>query len=156
MSNFSLAGPVSGLRDLSNESRIISAPWSRLIRGIGLGQYPVDFDAVIAGYIRETFDQLAAKVSPSNCYHLFCRGLADFILTVAAPTCALGDNEIRPMVGPLLQAARAERNPYYRSMAGSLVMDCFAKLGLDLSLLVNDALDFPAEVLGMLDEISPD
>jgi hypothetical protein len=35
-------------------------------------------------------------------------------------------------------------------------MDSFAKLGLDPSLLVNDERDFPAEVLGMLDEIAPD
>jgi hypothetical protein len=135
---------------------MISAPWSRMIRGIGLGQYPIDYDPAIAGNIRKTFDQLAAKVLPSNSYTLFCRALADFVLKVSAPT---GDGDARAIeqaVGPLLEAARVERNPYYRSMAGSLVMDSFAKLGLDLSLLVNDGLDFPAEVLGMLDEIAPD
>jgi len=156
MANISLIKPVSGLSDLSNESRMISAPWSRMIRGIGLGQYPIDYDPVIARHIRETFDQLAAKVSRSNYYTLFCRALADFVLTVAGSTGGRGDSGIAQAVGPLLQVARAERNPYYRSMAGSLVMDSFAKLGLDLSLLVNDELDFPAEVLGMLDEIAPD
>jgi hypothetical protein len=147
--------PVSGLGDLSNESRMISAPWSRMIRGIGLGQYPVDYDPAIAGHIRETFDRLAAKVSPSNSYTLFCRALADFVLAAADPDG--GDRAgIGQAVGPLLDAARAERNPYYRAMAGSLVMDCFAKLGLDRTLLVDGRLDFPAEVLGMLDEIAPD
>ncbi|HEX6355712.1 hypothetical protein [Actinophytocola sp.] len=152
MTTLSLTAPVSGLSDLSNETRMIFAPWSRMIRGIGLGQYPVDYDPAIAGHIRETFDQLAAKVSPSNAYHLFCRALADFVLTAADPA----GERLEEAVGPLLQAARAERNPYYRAMAGSLVMDSFAKLGLDRSLLVNDELDFPAEVLGMLDEIAPD
>jgi hypothetical protein len=146
--------PISGLNDLSNESRMISAPWSRMIRGIGLGQYPVDYDPTIAGYIRETFDQLAAK-APANSYTLFCRALADFVLKVSDPDD--GDRvNVEQAVGPLLDAVRAEANPYYRSMAGSLVMDSFAKLGLDLSLLVNDDLDFPAEVLAMLDEIAPD
>ncbi len=135
---------------------MISAPWSRMIRGIGLGQYPIDYDPAIAGHIRETFDQLAAKVLPSNYYTLFCRALADFVLKVADPTGGSDRAGIEQAVGPLLEAARAERNPYYRALAGSLVMDSFAKLGLDLSLLVNDELDFPAEVLGMLDEIAPD
>jgi hypothetical protein len=156
MTTSSLTTPVSGLHDLSNESRMISAPWSRMIRGIGLGQYPVDYDPTIAGHIRDTFDRLAAKVSPSNSYTMFCRVLADFVLTVADPTGGRDDTAIEQAVGPLLQAARAERNPYYRAMAGSLVMDSFAKLGLELSLLVNDELDFPAEVLGMLDDIAPD
>lgn len=156
MKTFSLTTPISGLSDLPTESRMISAPWSRMIRGIGLGQYPIDYDPTIAGRIRETFDQLATKVSPSNSYTLFCRALADFVLTAADPTGGQADTGVGPAVGPLLQTARAERNPYYRSMAGSLVMDSFAKLGLDLSLLVNDELDFPGEVLGMLDEIAPD
>jgi hypothetical protein len=156
MTTVSLTTPVSGLSDLSNESRMISAPWSRLIRGIGLGQYPVNYDPAIAGHIRETFDQLAAKVAPSDTYTPFCRALADFVLTAADSTGARADTGIEQAVGPLLLAARAERNPYYRALAGSLVMDSFAKLGLDPSLLVNDELDFPAEVLAMLDDVAPD
>src|SRR5262249_4982494 len=103
---------------------------------------------------RDTFDQLAAKVLPSNHYTLFCRELADFVLRVndpADPFPGLGE-----AVGPLLDAARAEPNPYYRAMTGSLVMDSFAKLGLPLSLLVGGGRDSPAEVLATLDEIEPD
>src|SRR4051812_26375341 len=156
MTTISRTLPISGLNDLSNESRMISAPWSRMIRGVGLGQYPIDYDPAIAGHIRDTFDRLAAKVSSSNSYTLFCRALADFVLRVADPAGGPDRAGIEQEVGLLLAAARAERNPYYRTMAGSLVMDSFAKLGVDRSLLVNDQLDFPAEVLGMLDEIAPD
>jgi hypothetical protein len=141
------------LDDLSTESRMISAPWSRMIRGVGLGQYPIDFDPAVAGYLRETFDQLADK-TPGP-YTLFCRALTDFVLTVADPNHP-DRTRIENAVGPLLEAARAETNPYYRTMAGTLVMDSFAKLGLGTSLLVNAGLDFPAEVLGMLDRIAPD
>ncbi|MDH6132686.1 hypothetical protein P3T37_002072 [Kitasatospora sp. MAA4] len=146
--------PVSGLGDLPKESRMIATPWSRMLRGIGLGQYPVDFDPSVAGHLRDTFDRLAAKVSPSDGYTLFSRELTEFILKVAEP----GRDRawIEPAVGPLLDSARAVPNPYYRVTAGSILMDAFAKLGLDLSLLVNQGLDFPAEVLGMIDEIAPD
>lgn len=150
MTTFSVTTPVSGLDDLTNETRMIFAPWSRMIRGIGLGQYPIDFDPRVAGYLRETFAELDAKVSPDNAYARFCGVLTDFVLT--AQTGAVIDDA----VAPLLDAARAERNPYYRAMAGSLVMDSFAKLGLDVSLLINDERDFPGEVLRILDEIAPD
>ena len=156
MTKISRTAPVSGLTDLSNESRMIIAPWSRLIRGIGLGQYPIDYDPVAAGHIRETFDQLTAKVSPSNAYTSFCRTLADTVLTVADPAASSDEAWLEQSVEPLLRSVRAEGNPYYRAMAGSIVMDFLAKLGLDRSLLVNDERDFPAEVLAMLDEIEPD
>ncbi|WP_309115263.1 hypothetical protein [Saccharothrix sp.] len=146
--------PVSGLTDLSNESRMITAPWSRMIRALGLGQYPVDYDPAVAGHIGRALDQLAAKVLPSNAYALFCRDLGDFVLKVNDP--ARDRTWVDQAVEPLLDAARAERNPYYRALAGCLVMDSFAKLGLDVSLLVNDRRDFPAEVLDTLDEIAPD
>ncbi|GAA1854418.1 hypothetical protein [Myceligenerans crystallogenes] len=148
--------PVSGLQDLSNESRMIVAPWSRLIRGIGLGQYVIDFDPAIAGHVRTTFDQLSGKLGGAQPYADFCRQLAEFTLLVADPAHAVNQAEILRSVGPLLDAARAEPNPYFRAMAGSLVMDTFAKLGVDRSLLVDGTLDFPAEVLAVLDEIAPD
>lgn len=146
--------PISGLDEMPTESRMIATPWSRMLRGIGLGQYPVAYDPAVAGHIRDTFDRLAAKISPSDGYTLFCRELADFALKAAEP----GRDRawIEPAVPPLLDAVRSVPNPYYRATAGSILMDAFAKLDLDLSLLVNDASDFPAEVLGMLDEIAPD
>ncbi|MFI6173283.1 hypothetical protein ACIBCN_41350 [Nocardia sp. NPDC051052] len=146
--------PISGLSDMPNESRMIATPWSRMLRGLGLGQYPIDYDPTVAGHIRDAFDQLAKKVSQSDGYTLFCREMADFTLKVAD---SRRDRAwIASAVGPLLEAVRSVPNPYYRATAGSILMDAFAKLNLDLSLLVHDELDFPAEVLGMLDEIAPD
>lgn len=148
--------PVSGLDDLSNESRMIAAPWSRLIRGIGLGQYPIDYDPAIAGHLRTTFDLIAEKVPRSTSYPHFCRALAEFVLQVVDPAAEPDEARTARSVASLLDVARAERNPYFRAMAGSLVLDTFAKLGLDMSLLVDGELDFPAEVLAALDEIAPD
>lgn len=152
MSPLPRALPVSGLNELSTESRMIATPWSRMLRGIGLGQYPIDYDRVVAGHIRATFDQLVTRVSEPDTYTRFCRDLADFILKVADPD---SDRSwIEAAVGPLLESVRSVPNPYYRAVAGSILMDAFAKL--NLTMLVGDGVDFPAEVLSMLDEITPD
>jgi hypothetical protein len=148
--------PVTGLDDLTNESRMIATPWSRMVRGIGLGQYPIDYDPVAAGWIRQTFDRLASRVPDSNSYTLFARRLADLILRVVDPADDLSSAELEEALRSVLDAARAERNPYYRLMAGCILMDAVAKLGLDRTLLVNDRTDVPQETLAVLDRIQPD
>ncbi|MFF1823211.1 hypothetical protein ACFVWG_38275 [Kribbella sp. NPDC058245] len=132
--------------ELSNESRMIATPWSRMVRGIGLGQYPVDYDPVAAEWVRRTFDQLSRRVSPANSYTLFARHLSELILQVNDPN-AFAD--VNALLDPVLAAVRAEQNPYYRLMAGCILLDSFAKLQLDVPA------DFPAEVLAGLDAIEP-
>ncbi|MFF5805065.1 hypothetical protein [Streptomyces sp. NPDC012746] len=148
--------PVAGLDDLSNESRMIATPWSRMVRGIGLGQYPVDYDPDAAARIRHTFGLLEAKVPASNSYTLFSRLLADLILRAADPAEEFPRSEQQRALGPVLDAVRAERNPYYRLMTGCILLDSFAKLGLDRTLLLNDTEDVPGEVLAMADLIEAD
>ncbi|GHF50295.1 hypothetical protein FHX82_003874 [Amycolatopsis bartoniae] len=138
--------PVTGLADLTAESRMIATPWSRMVRGIGLGQYPVEYDPVAAARIRDAFGRLTAKTS--GAYTRFSRLLAELVLDVADPSSGA---DVEKALGPVLEAARAERNPYWRLMAGCILMDAFAKLGLDSSLLGG----LPAEVLAVLDEIEP-
>jgi hypothetical protein len=150
----STSPPVAGLDDLSNESRMISTPWSRMVRGIGLGQYPIEYDPVIAARIRQAFDLLVAKV-PANAYTRFSRLLADLILTAEDPDAGLSRTEVEMALGPIMHAVRSERNPYYRLMAGCILMDAFAKLGLDRTLLVNENTDIPGEVLATVDQIEP-
>jgi hypothetical protein len=152
----SLHLPVAGLSDLSNESRMISTPWSRMVRGIGLGQYPIDYDPAAAARIRQTFDLLAAKVPVSNSYTLFSWLLADLILKIEEPTGGFLRAEVEQALGPILDAVRSEQNPYHRLMAGCILMDAFAKLSLDRTLLVNEEMDFPREILAVADQIKPD
>jgi hypothetical protein len=152
MISVSRSVPVSGLGDLSTESRVIATPWSRMLRGIGLGQYPIDYDAQIAAWIREHFDLLAAKVSSSDAYTRVCRDLANFILRIEES--GSKGAWIEQAVDRLIESVRSVSNPYYRAMAGSIVMDAFAKL--DLSPLLVGERRFPAEVLRMLDQIAPD
>ncbi len=155
MASASPAPPVTGLDDLTTESRMIATPWSRMVRGIGLGQYPIDYDPVAAERIRHTFDLLAAKVPTTNSYTLFARLLADLILNVANPAADFSRVDVGSAVGSIVDAVRSEENPYYRVTAGSILMDAFAKLGLDHKLLINEWMDFPAEILAATDQIRP-
>ncbi|MGN8048176.1 hypothetical protein ACTJKO_00705 [Curtobacterium sp. 22159] len=144
--------PVAGLDDLSNETRTIATPWIRMLRGIGLGQYPIDYDAAIADHLRDTFTRLTAKV-PGDAYTTFSEHLADFVLRTVDPHAEERGGYTETLV--LVGAVRAIPNPYYRALAASILMDAFAKLRLG-SLLVSGHLDFPAEALDMLDQITPD
>ena len=148
--------PVDGLHQLSNETRMIATPWSRMVRGIGLGQHPVDYSPQAAAWIRHTFDLLTAKGVERSAYTRFSRLLAELVLTVADPARRWYRSDVERALGPILDAVRAEENPYFRLMAGCILMDAFAKLGLDVDLLVNAGTDFPAEMLAVVDAIEPD
>ncbi|WP_329275269.1 hypothetical protein [Streptomyces sp. NBC_01451] len=152
------AVPVHGLRHLSNETRVMATPWSRMVRGIGLGQYPIPYDPQGAARIRQAFGLLAAKGVERGAYTRFSRLLADLVLDVVDPDRPLRRADLEERLGPVLDAVRAEENPYFRIMAGCILMDAVAKLGLDRSLLVNSAagIDFPAEMLAVVDTIEPD
>ncbi|WP_330301353.1 hypothetical protein [Streptomyces sp. NBC_00503] len=148
--------PVDGLRHLSNETRMIATPWSRMVRGIGLGQYPVAYDPAAAERIRRTFALLDAKGVTASGYTRFSRLMAEFVLGVLDPARPLRGSDLEEALGPVLEAVRAQENPYFRLMAGCIVMDSFAKLGLDRSPLLNADTDFPAEILAVADAIEPD
>ncbi|MCC3767040.1 hypothetical protein K6I34_003629 [Streptomyces sp. UNOC14_S4] len=148
--------PVDGLRHLSNETRMIATPWSRMVRGTGLGQYPVAYDPAAAARIRHTFALLAGKGADRSAYTRFSRLLTDLVLDVVDPARSLRREDLAKAVGPILDTVRAEENPYFRLMAGCILMDAFAKLRLDKALLVNADTDFPAEMLAVADTIEPD
>ncbi|WP_322044534.1 hypothetical protein [Paraburkholderia sp. J67] len=155
MTSNSIFSPVTGLHNLSNESRIITTPWSRMVRGIGLGQYPVVYDPAVAARISYAFSLLAEKVTASNVYTQFSRLLTELILSVVNPTCCVADTAVETALVPILRTIRTETNPYWRLMASCILIDAVAKLDLDRSLLSNDQLDFPSELVAMLNEIQP-
>ncbi|MBL0887397.1 hypothetical protein [Myceligenerans indicum] len=148
--------PVAGLDDLGNESRVIATPWSRLVRGIGLGQYPAAFDPQAADRIRTAFALIGNRVTDANSYHRFSRLMAGFVLDVTDPRVALDRRETERHVTEVLNAVRSVKDPYWRVMAGCILLDGVAKLGLDLSLVSGDGIDVPAEIVSMADDIEPD
>lgn len=145
---------VSGLSDLSVESRIFPTPWIRMLRGIGLGQYPVDYDPEVASSVTGAFDLLTGVVSPSDGYTHFCRKLAVFALRVGRPGDGLDADQ--HWVSGLVEAMRGIDNPYYKAMAGSILIDAFVKLDLGVDLLVGEDIDLVAELLDVLDAIGAD
>lgn len=156
MTVISLPLPVNGLSQLSNETRVIATPWSRMVRGIGLGQHPIPWDRTAADRIRQALGLLSAKGTDHAGYALFARLLTELVLDVEDPLRTLTHWDLERRLGPVLAAIRSEENAYFQVMAGCILMDTFAKLHLNQSLLVNAQLDFPAEVLAGVDAIEPD
>ncbi|MBO3731919.1 hypothetical protein [Glycomyces niveus] len=152
MATPSIAVPAS-LDGLPAETRVIATPWSRMVRGIGLGQHPVRYDPLAASRIRGAFDRLA-KTVPGNAYTRFSGHLAELVLNFARP--GLSDQRAVRALGPIMEAARAVPNPYWRIMAGCILMDAWAKLGLDSALLTDGDADIPAETLALVDAVAPD
>ncbi|MBO0609093.1 hypothetical protein [Myceligenerans salitolerans] len=147
---------MTGLDDLGNESRTIATPWSRLVRGIGLGQYPVRFDPRAADRIRTAFDLIGARVTDANAYHRFSRLMAELALDVTDPRVTLGRQAAGRRIDDVLDAVRRVEDPYWRVMAGCILLDGAAKLGLEPALVSDDAMDVPAKVVAMVDDIEPD
>ncbi len=156
MTSLAIRPAIAGLHDLSNESRIIATPWSRMVRGIGLGQYPIDYNPDDASQIRQAFGLLADKLPSTVGYTAFCHRLADLVLRLENPEQDIPPSRIREDLDLVLEAARGERNPYYRLMAGCILLDAVAKLNLDPALIANSEQDIPGEVLATLDDIEPD
>lgn len=142
--------PVRGWHDLPTESRIIATPWSRMVRGIGLGQHPVGYDPDADGRIRHTFAALSDRVGDDHPYGRFARLLAEFVLDHARHDARHGTVDAG-RVPAILAAGRAQPNPYHRVMAGSITLDAFGLLGLGEQLG-----DHPAEVLAAVDGIEAD
>ncbi|WP_042389157.1 hypothetical protein [Streptacidiphilus melanogenes] len=156
MTTVSFPVPVHGLHELTTETRVIATPWSRMVRGIGLGQHPVAYDPEAAARIRRTFGLLDDRGAGSSPYTRFSSLLADFVLATVHPSRGPHRRATPEELAPVLAALRAEENPYFRVMAGCILTDAVAKLGLPRSLLVDDGTDLPAELLEVVDRIEPD
>jgi hypothetical protein len=156
MRALSITPPVGGLGDLGGESRAIATPWSRLVRGIGLGQYPVPFDPRAADRIRTAFALIGERVTDANAYHRFSRLMAGLALDVADPGISLGRAETVRRLDDVLDAVRDVKDPYWQVMAGCILLDGAAKLGLELPPVPEGAPDVPAELVATVDDIAPD
>ena len=147
--------PVSGLDALSEESRIIATPWSRIVRGIGLGQHPTGYDSDTAQLIKYSATMLSDKLNGAVPYTNFSTALINLILATVSPD---NDNDndndnIRYYVAKTTTSLRSVTNPYSRAIAGTILLDTITKLHLDLS---EKAVDIGHIVLDAVDQIQPD
>ncbi|WP_419703743.1 hypothetical protein [Promicromonospora sp. NFX87] len=153
---FLLTPPVRGLDDLSIESRVIATPWSRIVRGIGLGQHPIGWDATAASRIRDSFALLDERAPGVGTYTGFARALAELVLQVADPSVRLGYRQTQDLMNTAADSAFAIANPYYRLTAGCALLSAVAKLGVSKAHLLDGDRDIPAQVLATIGEIRPD
>ncbi|WP_305783775.1 hypothetical protein [Symbioplanes lichenis] len=141
--------------DLTVENRMIATPWSRIVRGIGLGQYPTGHDPVLATRLRAAGDQLAARV-PGDAYTAFARRTTDLVLTLTGSGGDVPWPRLETDLDAVLAELRGVENPYHRVTGGAILLDALAKLEVPRRLVIGGGRDLPAEVLATVDEIKPD
>ncbi|WP_037912313.1 hypothetical protein [Actinacidiphila yeochonensis] len=148
--------PVTGLSGLPTETRVLATPWSRMVRGIGLGQHPTGYDPASAARIRRTFALLAERGVERGPYARFSRLLAELVLDLTDPDRAVAPAELRRRLDAVLAGVHDEPNPYFAVTAGCVLMDAFAKLGLGPELLAAGGDDLAGHLLATVDTIEPD
>ncbi|WP_190278814.1 hypothetical protein, partial [Cellulomonas sp. B6] len=148
--------PVRGLGDLTPLTRVVATPWSRIVRGVGLGQHPSGFDAGEAGRIRWSFARLRERVADAHPYTRFAAELAGAALDVARGD-PLPVGHVAARVDAVAATARALPTPYERVTAASILLTAVATLGLTADPLVAVRVGpLVRETLAAVDEIRPD
>ena len=147
--SYLLRPPVSGLDSLSEESRIIATPWSRIVRGVGLGQHPIGYDVGTQQLIDRSVTLLRDKLAGADPYTTFTAALISLILAAVRP----GKRNLKSYIVATAEALSSISNPYSRAIAGSIMIDAIAKLHLDIG---DRVFSIAREVLDALDEIQPD
>ncbi|WP_210725907.1 hypothetical protein [Modicisalibacter radicis] len=148
--------PIDGLEDFSMESRAIATPWSRIVRGLGLGQYPIGYDQHAEKCIRHSIDQLCFRVDNVDSYSRFASAIIDLILQKTNPALNLSTNKTDSLVSTVVGEIHNISNPYFRVTAGCILLTSIAKLNISRAYVSGSSLDLPAEILTSMDEIKPD
>ena len=147
--SYLLRPPVSGLDSLSAESRIIATPWSRIVRGVGLGQHPIGYDVGTRQLIDRSVALLRDKLAGADSYTTFTAALISLILAAVHP----GNSDLKTHIIATTEALSGITNPYSRAVAGTIMIDAVAKLHVDIG---DKAYKVACEVLDALDVIQPD
>ncbi len=147
LKNMADSGPAVRFPHLTNETRAFPSPWVRVMRGAAAGQYPVAFDPTVAGYIRKAFKETTEKAGPSNQYNNFSNALSEFILDMNDPQKTVTAQEAQQKAQGLLDALYKIDNAHKFVSAGALMIDSFAKLGVDLSVLNAQGRDVVRDLL---------
>ncbi|YCH29707.1 hypothetical protein M1E08_04910 [Erwinia sp. PK3-005] len=145
----------NALAKLDNENRLIATPWSRIVRGLGLGQYPIDYNDKVTNWIHETFDELKKMTGSKNNYVNFSSLLCDFICLLIKKQRGLNESIKKNYVHNLLFTIDQEINPYRRVMQYCITIDALAKLNINLFDLLDGTVDLAALLFKSIDKIKP-
>lgn len=143
----------NAMAHLDNESRLIATPWSRIVRGLGLGQYPVSYNETISLWIQNAFDELKDKTESKNNYVNFSSLLCDFICLLVKPGQTLSEHDKQVYIFNILFLINYELDPYRRIMQYSITIDALAKLNINLFDLLENTIDLPGLLFRSINEI---
>lgn len=147
---------IRALGRLNNENRIITTPWSRIVRGLGMGQYPVPFCETLSGWIQDAFDELKAKTESQNNYTHFSSLLCDFICLLIQPGKALKPRDRLDYISNILFLINNEADPYRRIMQYTITIDALAKLNINLFDVLEKSVDLPGLLFNTVQQIKSD
>ncbi len=143
----------NALSYLDNESRLITTPWSRIVRGLGLGQYPMKYSEAISQWIQNTFDELKNKTDAANNYVTFSSLLCDFICLLIKPNQKISEKDKLSYISNILYLISNEIDPYRRIMQYSITIDALAKLNINLFTLLQNSIDLPNLLFNTVNQI---
>lgn len=126
---------------LNNENRLITTPWSRIVRGLGLGQYPIVYDEKISGWIQDAFEELKIKTNLKNNYTNFSSLLSDFICLLIKPNQNLSKEDYVNYIENIIYLINHEFDPYCRIMQYCIAIDALAKLNINLFNFLDNKID---------------
>lgn len=148
--------PVRGLADLTPLTRVVATPWSRIVRGVGLGQHPSGFDPGEADRIRWSFSRLRERVDDAHAYTRFAAELAGTALEVTQGE-PLPAGYVAGRVDAVAATVRGLTTPYERVTAASILLTTVSTLGLTADPHVAARVGpLVRETLAAVDEIRPD
>lgn len=141
------------LTTLDNENRLITTPWSRIVRGLGLGQYPVDYNESVSSLIQETFCFLKAKGNYSDNYVNFSALLCDFINLILNPKKIISEKEKLVYIDKIVSLIEYECDPYRRIMQYSITIDALAKLNINVFTILEHRVDLSVVLFNVIGDI---
>lgn len=141
--SFALKPSANGLSTLSEETLAVPTPWNRIVRGLSFGQYPIHADPIQRQHILAATQAISQKAS-TNSYHAFSAALIRIINKIE-----VGRNERhcdsleqrREELSNLFSLRESISSPYLRVVAGSITLNAWAKLGLDIQELESAGTD---------------
>ncbi|MDK9606691.1 hypothetical protein [Lelliottia wanjuensis] len=143
----------NALAHLNIENRLITTPWSRIVRGMGLGQYPIAYNEKISCWIQEAFDELKNKTESKNNYVNFSALLCDFICLQIKPNQKRSHSDSLNYILNIFYLINNEFNPYRRVMQYSITIDALAKLNINLFELLDKSIDLSELLFNTIHEI---
>ncbi|HEY1305919.1 MAG TPA: hypothetical protein VGF24_20330 [Vicinamibacterales bacterium] len=143
------AGVRRGIENLTRETRVLFSPWSRYVRGVGLGQHPMNFDPRLASGIEEIV-AILEKRAPSNPFSAFAGKLTSLILATNTYYDPLPADRATMTLVEIVEGLSAIEDRFLHATACTILVEACVAQGWDVGVLTRPRFDV---VRILLDEI---